>query len=220
MRRGIVVVAVCGLVVAADAAGPDRVALGDFGVAAVARAEVWFRAGPSYDQDGCFDPVAGYSVTDWAGVLGGCHRPAYRTDCSGFVSMAWGLSVSYATPRDGAGRDLGDVTRVVERSALVAGDALVRAGEHVRLFERWVDRERSRYLAYDFGSTPVKHRVYVWGGPGELERESADQAGKGENGDSVARCLRTRSPRWGRPGGRGCRGWWPRSPGGAGWSRR
>ncbi|GAA3035871.1 hypothetical protein Aglo01_04810 [Actinokineospora globicatena] len=93
--------------------------------------------------------------------------------------MAWGLPVSYATPRDGAGRDLGDVTRVVERSALVAGDALVRAGEHVRLFERWVDRERSRYLAYDFGSTPVKHRVYVWGGPGELDYTPVRYVGAG-----------------------------------------
>ncbi|WP_170224171.1 hypothetical protein [Actinokineospora cianjurensis] len=34
----------------------------------------------------------------------------------------------------------------------------------------WRDRcGRAERLAYDFGSTPVKHRVYVWGGPGELD---------------------------------------------------
>ncbi|SER41899.1 hypothetical protein SAMN04487818_103237 [Actinokineospora terrae] len=166
MIAGVVVV---GLGLAGDAAVRERVALADFGPAAMARAEAWFVAGPTYNQDACFSVGGGYSGTDWAGVLGGCHRPSYRADCSGFVSMAWGLSVSYATPRGGGGRDLGDVTRVVERGALVMGDALVRDGEHVRLFERWVDRERGRYLAYDFGSTPVKHRVYVWGGPGELD---------------------------------------------------
>ncbi|GAA2961772.1 hypothetical protein [Actinokineospora diospyrosa] len=171
MRRGLTIAAVAalGLLGAADTAAGERIRQAEFGAAAMARAEAWFTAGPTYDQDGCFNQVTGYAETDWSGVLGGCHRPAYRTDCSGFVSMAWGLSVSYATPRPGGGRDLGDITRVIERSALRTGDALVRSGEHVRLFERWVDRGRTRYLAYDFGSTPVKHRVYLWGGPGELD---------------------------------------------------
>ena len=38
-------------------------------------------------QDACFRVADGYARTDWNGVLGGCHEPYYRTDCSGFVSM-------------------------------------------------------------------------------------------------------------------------------------
>lgn len=134
----------------------------------MARAEHWYRLSPRYDQDRCFSDV-GYSSTDWEGVLGGCHKPAYRTDCSGFVSMVWGLPVSYATPRDGLDQDLADVARVIERSQLRAGDALLAHGRHVRLFERWVDADRTLYWAYDFGATPVKHQVYEWGAPGEYD---------------------------------------------------
>jgi hypothetical protein len=50
---------------------------------------------------------------------------------------------------------------------LSTGDALVAAGRQVRLFEHWTDPARTRYLAYDFGSTPVKHRVYTWNGASE-----------------------------------------------------
>jgi hypothetical protein len=55
----------------------------------IARAEEWFATSPVYDQDTCFRADAGYARTDWGGVLGGCHQPYYRTDCSGFVSMVW-----------------------------------------------------------------------------------------------------------------------------------
>lgn len=100
-------------------------------------------------------------------MLGGCHLPYYRTDCSGFVSMVWGLPVSYATPRDGLDHDLMDVARTIDRDELRAGDALLAMGRHVRLFEYWTDATHTAYSAYDFGSTPVKHRIYVWGAPGE-----------------------------------------------------
>lgn len=131
------------------------------------RAEQWFTASPVYDQDACFSTGGGYARTDWNGVLGGCHGPAYRTDCSGFVSMVWGLPVSYATPRKGLEHDLTDVSRMISKEQLRSGDALLAWGKHVRLFEHWTDASRTTYLAYDFGSTPVKHQVYLWGGPGE-----------------------------------------------------
>jgi len=152
-----------GAVADTDLGAGDRLAT--FGATALARADVWYRQGLRYSQDECYRTAAGYTPTDWAGVLGGCHRPYYRADCSGFVSMAWDLPHSYPTPRPGGGTDLGDVTRVIDKSELSAGDALVAPGRHVRLFERWTDRGQSRYLAYDFGSTPVKHREYTWGSP-------------------------------------------------------
>lgn len=133
----------------------------------IARAEEWLRASPVYDQDACFRAGTGYARTDWRGVLGGCHTPYYRTDCSGFVSMVWGLPVSYATPREGLEHDLTDVSRLIPKDQLRKGDALLAWGRHVRLFDHWTDAARTTYVAYDFGSTPVKHQEYTWGAPGE-----------------------------------------------------
>ncbi|MBC6447754.1 hypothetical protein [Actinokineospora xionganensis] len=161
-------VLIAALFTTGDSALAEARDLAQFGDRAMARAEVWFQAGPTYSQDHCFTVDGGYSPTDWDGMLGGCHQPYYRTDCSGFVSMTWGLSVSYATPRPGGGRDLGDITDPIRREDLRTGDALVASGKHVRLFERWTSRDYSSYLAYDFGETPVKHQEYRWGGPDEL----------------------------------------------------
>jgi hypothetical protein len=133
----------------------------------MARAEQWFQTQPVYDQDACYGVGAGYGRTDWNGVLGGCHEPYYRTDCSGFVSMAWGLPVSYATPRKGLEHDLTDVSSVITKEQLRTGDALLAWGKHVRLFEQWTDATRTSYVAYDFGATPVRHKIFVWGAPGE-----------------------------------------------------
>lgn len=155
-------VLVAGGVVGADGV-PYTAATGPMMV----RAEQWFRQQPVYDQDACFRVEDGYARTDWKGVLGGCHAPYYRTDCSGFVSMVWGLPVSYATPRPGLEHDLTDVSRVIAKEELRTGDALLAWGEHVRLFDHWTDAAHTTYMAYDFGATPVKHQVYVWGGPGE-----------------------------------------------------
>lgn len=62
-----------------------------------------------------------------------------------------------------------DVPHVITVDELRSGDALLAWGRHVRLFEHWTDATRTSYLAYDFGSTPVKHQVYVLGAPGEYD---------------------------------------------------
>jgi hypothetical protein len=166
MRRalGAIVLLLCGIAVAADATPYT-----DVSGPMMTRAEQWYQAWPVYDQDACFRADTGYARTDWRGVLGGCHEPYYRTDCSGFVSMVWGLPVSYATPREGLEHDLMDVAHVITVDELRSGDALLAWGRHVRLFEHWTDATRTSYLAYDFGSTPVKHQVYVLGAPGEYD---------------------------------------------------
>ncbi|MBP2325187.1 hypothetical protein JOF56_005572 [Kibdelosporangium banguiense] len=140
----------------------------EFAAAAMARADTWYRQTLQYSQDGCYRLGTGYAATDWS-TLGGCHPPYYRTDCSGFVSMAWNLPHSYATPRPGPGQDLGDLTEQIPKDQLSKGDALVAPGKHVRLFEKWLNTEQTRYRAYDFGSTPVKHQDYIWGAAGEYE---------------------------------------------------
>jgi hypothetical protein len=55
----------------------------------------------------------------------------YRTDCSGFVSMAWGLKTSQSTRSFGGGAD---ATRLSSQGDLLPGDALVQPGRHAVLF--------------------------------------------------------------------------------------
>jgi hypothetical protein len=43
---------------------------------------------------------------------------------------------------------------VISRDRLRTGHAPARYGKQVRLFDRWIDATRARYLAYDFRATP------------------------------------------------------------------
>ncbi|GAA4527243.1 FG-GAP-like repeat-containing protein [Nonomuraea ferruginea] len=73
-----------------------------------------------------------------------CYRNSYgdyRTDCSGFVSMAWGLGGSGSAFWTG---NLMDQAFQISRSSLQPGDALLRhtgntSENHVALFVRWAD---------------------------------------------------------------------------------
>ncbi|MGW4210092.1 hypothetical protein ACWEIJ_19035 [Lentzea sp. NPDC004789] len=78
----------------------------------------------------------------------------YRADCSGFVSMAWGLP---GKPEDRHGGL--DTPALVEVSALIApedlkaGDVIIRADgtsqtRHVVIFAAWAE-EPGRYWAYE-----------------------------------------------------------------------
>ncbi|MEU7477103.1 hypothetical protein AB0A63_14040 [Lentzea sp. NPDC042327] len=78
----------------------------------------------------------------------------YRADCSGFVSMAWGLP---GKPDDRHGGldtpGLAGVSAAVERTELRAGDIVLRTDgtnltRHVVIFAAWAE-ERDRYWAYE-----------------------------------------------------------------------
>ncbi len=91
----------------------------------------------------------------------------YRTDCSGYVSMAWGL------PARRGGRDtlgLANVSEPVERDALRAGDVLLRTEgsrliRHVAVFHEWADDETAYWgFEQSVGGT-VHHLItYPYGG--------------------------------------------------------
>ncbi|UQX02609.1 FG-GAP-like repeat-containing protein [Streptomyces sp. RerS4] len=106
----------------------------------IARAKSWVGIGLDYN---------------WGGRHGG-----YRTDCSGFVSMAWDLDASLTTdsfePR-------GEV-HSIGKADLKAGDALLDndsgAGGHVVLFEKWANSDKTKYWGFDFTPSGVHHRVY------------------------------------------------------------
>ncbi|WP_234322603.1 peptidoglycan-binding protein [Streptomyces sp. NRRL S-350] len=84
----------------------------------------------------------------------------YRQDCSGFVSMAWGLGSSQTT------WTLPDVAEPIGKNDLQPGDVLIRnnpadpqAGSHVTIFGGWTDSSRTRYVAYEQTSPGARKRT-------------------------------------------------------------
>ncbi|MEO3748986.1 hypothetical protein ABGB05_36780, partial [Plantactinospora sp. B5E13] len=91
---------------------------------AITRARSWLSVGGvPYSQSRCYQNSYG----------------DYRTDCSGFVSMAWGLGGSGSSFWTG---NLDTRSHTIPRSDLKPGDALLRhtgdpSENHVALFVRW-----------------------------------------------------------------------------------
>jgi hypothetical protein len=102
------------------------------------RAEQWCKDSPEYNQ-----------MSSYHG---------YRQDCSGFVSMAWGLRQSYVT------WTLPEVAWPIHKSDLMLGDIMLNqtgADQHVVLFHKWANRQQTAYWEYELaGSTNrTVHRV-------------------------------------------------------------
>ncbi|MYW05822.1 hypothetical protein, partial [Streptomyces sp. SID3343] len=115
----------------------------------ITRSEVLERARYWYDRRANFVYNQGGSYRDSTGT-------SYRTDCSGYVSMAWHLGYSPNTV------GLADTqTYEIPRSQLKPGDILNSYYDHVILFEKWDDDAHTTFSYYSFGHTPVVHRTGV-----------------------------------------------------------
>jgi hypothetical protein len=111
----------------------------------IARAQYWYSKSLTYNEGGFADDPEG---------------KAYRTDCSGYVSMAWHLPTpnNYA-PDTG---QLATSTYTTEISSspssstdLQPGDILDDPGEHTFIFDKWDSASHTGFWAYSFGGTPV-----------------------------------------------------------------
>lgn len=105
---------------------------------AITRAEVISRAKNWWDRK------IPYSQTAYAWDVN--HGKQYRTDCSGFVSMAWKLTTSRTTST------LDEVATRVTWANLQPGDMILRNG-HVKLFEKWTSSAKTAMWIYEQGST-------------------------------------------------------------------
>jgi hypothetical protein len=90
----------------------------------------------------------------------GNEHGAYRTDCAGYVSMAWRL------PEDGGGADVTGLIAVSEpigKPEIKPGDVLVRTirNHHAALFERWADEDQQAFwgLEQRTGLGAVRRRI-------------------------------------------------------------
>lgn len=136
----------------ASAAPPARstvVAPAITGAQVIARAETWH---PHTAQR------IPYSQT--------AYHDGYRTDCSGYASMALGL----ATPGPNTvGLASSSVSTPISLGALVTGDLIIDSTgtsntRHVVIFQQWTDSSHSAYWAYEQrGGYGTDHRVLTYG---------------------------------------------------------
>ncbi|WP_143657954.1 C40 family peptidase [Embleya scabrispora] len=129
-------------VVRVAAPGPD-------GEEIVARAKRWADLGLGYSMSGFHD--------------------GYRTDCSGLVSMAWGLPPPGLTTVT-----LPEVSHPIGKDDLRPGDILLNtapgAAGHTLVFAGWADAAHTRYHAYEESSGKGAHHGTIpypyWPGHG------------------------------------------------------
>jgi hypothetical protein len=122
----------------------------------ISRQEIISRADYWWQHRGTIVYGSGHSYRDKDNSK---HR--YRADCSGYVSMALHLKSSQNTvtlPKYGVkisrkNMKKGDFTGIL-------GSGTIGRGGHVRIFDKWANKAHTAYVAYDFGSTPVKHQTY------------------------------------------------------------
>lgn len=136
----------------ASAAPPARsnvVAPAITGAQVIARAETWH---PHTAQR------IPYSQTAYHG--------GYRTDCSGYASMALGLA---APGPNTVGLASSSVSTPISLRALVTGDLIIDSTgtsktRHVVIFQKWTDSSHSAYWAYEQrGGYGTDHRVLTYG---------------------------------------------------------
>ncbi|MFI2714707.1 hypothetical protein ACH495_31780, partial [Micromonospora sp. NPDC018662] len=121
---------------------------------AIKRARSWLSVGGvPYSQNRCYENQYG----------------DYRTDCSGFVAMAWGLGGSGSSFWTG---NLNTRSHTIPRGDLAPGDALLRhtgdpSENHVALFVRWSDSAHTAPVVIEqTGSADTIERTWSSGNAG------------------------------------------------------
>ncbi|WP_426367997.1 hypothetical protein [Streptomyces sp. E-08] len=103
-------------------------------------------------------------ANSWVGLglvySGGGTYQGYRTDCSGYASMAWqlggpGLDTTSYVPAGAA--------EWIDKADLKPGDALLNDGAgpngHIALFANWTDASHTSYMGYEFTPGGVQYRT-------------------------------------------------------------
>lgn len=116
----------------------------------IERARSWLRPSIAYSQTGFHENEFG----------------TYRTDCSGYVSMAWALQGKPANQHGGLHTiGLAGVSYLIGKRELRGGDVLLRVEgtnltRHVTIFEKWLDDRGDAYWGFEqTGGTGTVHRT-------------------------------------------------------------
>ena len=116
----------------------------------------------SFDQKIADGRAAGdvYTEAKRAALDDAVSESACGVDCSGYVSRCWRLDRSYST------RELPLLCEALPSyDGLKPGDILNLSNVHALLFVRFVDADRTRFVAYETGSPPtwkvLRHEISV-----------------------------------------------------------
>jgi hypothetical protein len=99
----------------------------------------------------------------------GYWHEGYRTDCSGYVSMCWGLRDSMVTST------MPQISHRIAKEDLRPGDVLLNTDVttgHVILFDRWADYAHNSYVGFELCPQGTLHHVIpypYYGGFGTYE---------------------------------------------------
>lgn len=90
------------------------------------------------------------------------YSDGYRTDCSGYVSMAWRLSPGLTGGTNTTG--LAQVAHPITRDELQPGDVLLKltpeTHRHTVLFDGWTDPSHTTYWAYEQVGRPFSRTMH------------------------------------------------------------
>ena len=136
--------AVCGVDTIGDESLPtrfrDQISL--TGSKAVANAEEWASAKLQYCQSAEGQPDSDKSCASTCKRTSNADWNAYRSDCSGLISFAWGLPAPGLTTGEFAPYNT-STSYVVNCADLQPGDALNRdQGGHIVLFKNWITQNK------------------------------------------------------------------------------
>lgn len=147
----------------ADVCAPAADSSGSLGTLSRARRDILARA------ERWVDERVPYNQGVW--------HEGYRTDCSGYISMCWGLGSSLVTST------MPQVAHPVAKEELRPGDVLLNTDVttgHVILFDRWADYAHSAYVGFELCPQGTLHHVIpypYYAGFGNYEPYRYNQAG-------------------------------------------
>ncbi len=139
-----------------DGSGYDAIS----GSSAVSRAEEWATAKLHYCQSPNHKRDYDAACSEYCERQDNSSWDPYRSDCSGLVSWAWGLSAPGRITTEFAPFE-NDITHAISASSLQPGDA-VNNSDHIMLFKNWVHQGTEATFIEEPGcssSTPYAHEV-------------------------------------------------------------
>jgi uncharacterized membrane protein YgcG len=127
---------------------------------AISRATQWVTAKLQYCQSANGQPDGDTACSPVCNRQSNAQWDPYRSDCSGFVSWAWGLPAPGRVTGTFAPFDT-TVSKTIQASELLPGDACNRnSGGHMVLFEKWVTPGKTAVFMEEPGcsaSQPYAH---------------------------------------------------------------
>ena len=150
------------------------------GATILSRAEQWVTAQLLYCQspNGASDTIDPSCPTTCVRQTNTAWDP-YRSDCSGFISWAWGLPAPGYTTSDLAPADT-SVSYVINGSDLQPGDALNIPGDHIVLFVSWVTMGSEANFYEEPGCSATPNYAHAFSSAVTLSGSSVTIAYEGE----------------------------------------